>query len=99
MITGGRAELAKQPERLAGLAVRTDLARMLGDAMCREDLEPVLVGADEDDHHRIGAVFLAERDRRLVAMVTVGDQQLLTGESAGNPGDLGRIGDLPEPGA
>ena len=61
-----------------------------------EDLEPGVGGRDEHDHHpctrrrtHLGGVG----EGCLVAVVTVGDQQLATGESLGDTGP----GDPPEP--
>jgi hypothetical protein len=47
--------------------------------MRRENREPLLEGRDEHDHHprtRLGAVLLVEGQRRLVAMVPVGNEEL-----------------------
>src|SRR5204862_5854197 len=44
-----------------------------------KDRQPLLPRRHQHDHHpgaRLGAVLLVERKRRLVAMVTVGDEQL-----------------------
>ena len=60
-----------------------------------EDLEPGILGRDENDGHlRAGreSLLLAEGDRRLVAVVAVGDQELLVVEVA----DEHRVVDPPE---
>ena len=54
--------------------------------MRREDRQSLLVGGDDHDHHPralLRAVALVEGERRLVAVVAVGDQQLRVGELRG----------------
>ena len=56
-----------------------DAVDRLRDAVRREDRQPLLVGRDDHDEQprrRLGAVLLVERERGLVAVVAVGDQQL-----------------------
>ena len=60
----------------------------------REDLEPRVVGRDEDDEHPVGAVLGRERDRGLVPVVTVGDQELARPKNASTPASS----DAPESG-
>ena len=60
-----------------------DPVHVLCHAMRRKDRQPLLVRRDEHDHHpraRVGAVLFVERERGLVAMMTVGDQQLQVGD-------------------
>ena len=59
-----------------GVARRVDVGPAGEDAVGREDLEPRVVGRDEHDEHPVGAVLRRERDRGLVAVVAVGDQEL-----------------------
>ena len=63
--------------------------------MGREDLEPRVVGRDEHDEHPIGPVLRGERDRGLVPVVAVGDQELPRPEERLHP--LVAL-DAPEPG-
>ena len=62
------------PERAAGA---------LRDPVRREDRQPLLAGRDdhgEQPGRRLAAVLLVERERRLVAVMPVGDQELRVGE-------------------
>src|SRR5438105_1591171 len=66
---------------------------VLRDAMRRKDREPRLTRRHEHDHHpcaRVGAVLVVERERGLVAMVSVGNEELQVG-------DVGTALDAPEP--
>ena len=59
------------------------VAGALRDPVRREDRQALLAGRDdhrEQPRRRLGAVLLVEGERRLVAVMPVGDQQLRVGE-------------------
>ena len=68
-----------------------DVADALGDPVRREDRQALLARRHEHDHHPRGglrAVLVVKRERRLVPVVAVGDQELLR--------ELGQRVDPPE---
>ena len=71
--------------RRLGAVVPFEAPRLGEQAVGREDLESRILGRDEHGQHlraRRRPLLLGERERRLVAVVAVGDQQLLVVEGA-----------------
>src|SRR5437762_1854601 len=88
---------ADSGQLVAGLVDRrpTHAVHRLREPVRREDRQPLLARRNEHDHHpgaRLGSVLGVERERRLVAVMTVGDQELRIREPLN-----GVVLDTPEP--
>src|SRR5919204_2283692 len=89
----GRQHLERifEPERVLVRLARQLAGDVRDEPVRREDRQPLLMRRHEHDHHpgaRLGAVLRVKRERRLVAVVSVRDQELI---------DLRQLAPPPEP--